>query len=360
MPAAAWQNARRLLAVRLDNVGDMVMLSPALRAVRQAMPGVHLTLLASAAGSQVAPLLPWVDDVLVHRASWQSLGDPSAFTADTELELTQRLRAGSFDGALIFTSFRQSPYPPAYACLLAGISLRAGQSPEFGGALLTDWVQPLPVETHQAERNLWLVESLGFPAADRRLALQLPPEVDQAASRLLREAGVSPADPFIAVAPGASCQARTYDYRRFAEVSRRLADAAAGPVVVLGTEKEQAAVGELFEAAPGVHSMMGRTSVPEFAAVIARAQGVVCSHSAAMHFAEAFDRPVVALFSGTDLEQQWAPRTAPSRLLRVPTDCAPCHAFQCPYAHQCLDIDPAEVVDAVLRLIRPQVAALAS
>ena len=63
----AWQSVRRVLAVRLDNIGDVVMLGPALRTVRQALPNVHLTLMSSPAGSQVAPLLPWVDEVLVHR-----------------------------------------------------------------------------------------------------------------------------------------------------------------------------------------------------------------------------------------------------------------------------------------------------
>ena len=55
---------------------------------------------------------------------------------------------------------------------------------------------------------------------------------------------------------------------------------------------------------------------------------------------------MVALFAGTEDESQFAPRTVPARLLRVPTTCAPCRAFACPYAHECLDIAPADVVAA--------------
>src|SRR4051812_11284331 len=66
--ASGW---RRVLAVRLDNMGDVVLAGPALRAIKAAAPAARLTLLASPAGAQAAALLPWVDEVIVHRASWQ-------------------------------------------------------------------------------------------------------------------------------------------------------------------------------------------------------------------------------------------------------------------------------------------------
>jgi len=68
-----WNRVRRLLVVRLDNIGDVILLSPALRALHQALPQAAITLMASPAGSQAAPLLPWVDDLIVHRAVWQDV-----------------------------------------------------------------------------------------------------------------------------------------------------------------------------------------------------------------------------------------------------------------------------------------------
>src|SRR5205823_4077590 len=67
---------RRILVVRLDNIGDVVMLSPALRAIRAALPEVHITLFTSPAGASAAPLLPWVGHVVVWSALWQQL-DPA-------------------------------------------------------------------------------------------------------------------------------------------------------------------------------------------------------------------------------------------------------------------------------------------
>jgi ADP-heptose:LPS heptosyltransferase len=87
--------------------------------------------------------------------------------------LIEALSQRRFDAAIIFTSFLQSPYPPAYVCYLAGITVRAGQSQEFGGSLLTHWVRPLPDRTHQVDRNLFLLESLGVEIAGRHLEVRL-------------------------------------------------------------------------------------------------------------------------------------------------------------------------------------------
>ncbi|MEO0407061.1 MAG: hypothetical protein AAF289_06900 [Cyanobacteria bacterium P01_A01_bin.135] len=65
---------RRLLVMRLDNIGDVIMTAPTLRSLRQALPEAHITLLASPAGAKTAPLLSWGDEVIPWRALWQDLG----------------------------------------------------------------------------------------------------------------------------------------------------------------------------------------------------------------------------------------------------------------------------------------------
>jgi ADP-heptose:LPS heptosyltransferase len=87
------------------------------------------------------------------------------------------------------------------------------------------------------------------------------------------------------------------------------------------------------------------TSLEEFAALVARARLLVGNNSTAMHL-DALRCPMVILFSGTDLEAQWQPRSAPARLLRRPTPCDPCYRCQCPFHLECLDISPREVVQA--------------
>src|SRR5579859_2794879 len=217
-----WLAARNILAIRMDNTGDVLMLGPALRAVKETLPEARLTLLASPAGASAAPLLPWLDDVIVWRATWQDVGGRIPFDPNRELQLIDLLSERNFDAALIFTSFSQTPHVPGYVCYLAGIPLRAGASKEFGGNTLTTELRDAPDELHQVERNLQLVEYLGFVARDRQLTVAIPEAVRKNVPALLVRTGMNSNDPFIILHPGASAKARRYPVERFGFLARLL------------------------------------------------------------------------------------------------------------------------------------------
>ncbi len=366
---------RRILAVRLDNLGDVVLLTPALRALRARFPDSHLALLASATGARAAPLLPWVDEVFVLDALWQQLS-PDGADWYGDFAAISRLRQARFDAAFVFTSWAQSPLPPAYFCHLAGIPVRVGESKEFGGATLTTAVDPGPDEEHQALRNLRLVAAAGIPAQGDHLELEVPLPATYSAQRLLRDAGGDPLRPYAVVAPGASARSRRWPAERFGSVVAGLARLGLASVIVGGPTDHDLAATVLEAAGPGVGvpgsggegvriaaagdvvpagpvDLSGRTSVPEMAALVAGAALVVTNNSGPMHLAEAFGRPMVVTFAGTELESQWEPRHAPARLLRRPTACHPCYGFDCPYDLACLDITPAQVLAAAADLLHP-------
>jgi ADP-heptose:LPS heptosyltransferase len=339
---------RRLVALRLDNAGDVVMLGPALRAIRQALPEVHLSLLASPAGVGAARLLPWVDSVLPWRASWQDASAALPLDPSREQALISELQRRAFDAALVFTSFSQSVWPPAYACYLAGIPRRVGQAKDFGGSLLTDRIVPLPDCVHQAERNLHLVEALGIPVARRDLEIRVPAAADARAAALLHAAGLHEGAPFILVAPGASCAARRYDAMRYAQALALLARRVGLPMVLVGHAREAALLNAICAAArsPLVTILARDTSFEELAALVRRARLLLGNNSGPMHLADAVRCPMVILYSGSDLEEQWRPRDAPARLLRRPTPCDPCYRFECPFQMECLDIPARQVAVA--------------
>jgi ADP-heptose:LPS heptosyltransferase len=343
--------ARRILAVRLDNVGDVVLTGPALRAIRAAAPDARLALLCSPAGRHGARLLRFVDETIAARVAWQDVGGRLPLDPGRELGLVARLREGAFDAAFVFTSFSQTPFPPAFACYLAGIPVRVGQARDFGGSLLTHAVVPAPDGTHQADRNLHLVEAVGIPVADRSLEVDLPRDAVDHTHRLLADVGVDPLAPFVVLAPGASAAARRYPPERFGTVARLLAVRLGWPAVVVGAASDQAAAGTILAAAPGARSLVGRTTTAEWAAVIGGARLLVTSHSAPLHLADALRTPVVCPFAGTDRESEWAPRDTPAVLLRQPTDCAPCRLLDCPIGLPCLDVAPEAVADAAIALL---------
>ncbi len=346
-----WGSMRRVLAARLDNLGDVVMVTPALRALRAALPaGARLDLLASPAGAALGPLLPDVDEVHVHRAVWQDADGRLPLDPARESALVERLRG--YDAVVVFTSFAQSPWPLAYAAYLAGVPVRVGTSKEFGGSVLTTWLPAPPDEQHQTDRALALLAAAGVPPQGRALRLRVPAEARDRAAQVRDAAGL--VGPYAVLAPGASCPSRRYAPERFAEVARGLRL----PVAVVGTDPERDLVESIAAASrsPRVVPLSGRLDVPALAALLQSAELAVTNNSGGMHLADAVGTPVVALFAGTEDESQFAPRSVPSRLLRVPTTCSPCRAFSCPFASECLDVPPAAVLRAAAELAGPVAA----
>jgi len=349
-PPSMLADARRVLVMRPDNAGDVVLAGPTVRALRGHLSDAELVLLASPSGAQVAPLLPWIDRVEVARVLWQDATGRLPFDPGREIAFVDRLRAGGFDAAFVLTSFSQTPYAAAYAAYLAGIPIRVGHAPAFGGGVLSHPV-PGPAPVHQAERNLHLLPPLGVPVPDAGLRLEVPEEAAGRVTAILTAHGVAEGEPIV-VAPGASCSARRYAPERFASAAATAARATGRPVVVIGSEREADLAAPVLAANPTAVDLVGRTSVVEAAAVVERAAMVLANDSLALHLADAFGRPVVATFAGTDREEEWGPRRSQHVLLREPTACAPCRRFTCPFdGHPCLDIPPEAVAAAATALL---------
>lgn len=347
------ENMERVLAVRLDNIGDVVMLTPALRALRKSIPQAELTLLTSPQGAEAADLIPGIDSIWTMRALWQDASGRLEFSPERELSFIEELRRRAFDAALIFTSFSQTPYAAAYACYLAGIPVRAGHEPDFGGGLISHPAEKTAFAAHQADRNLEVVRAIGCFDDGNHLELKIPHEAYESARKMLRRRGLMRGG-YIIVAPRASCSARTYPEEKFAAAASLLAEEAQCPVVVIGSERDRDDLSRfrVLAAEERVMSLMGETTVPEAAALIAEASLTIANNTAAMHLADAADCPVLGLFSGTDLKTQWEPRGVKHELLQRQTHCHPCYLFECPYQMECLDFSPRQVAAEALKLLR--------
>lgn len=347
-----WGKVTKLLLMRLDNIGDIVLLSASIRTIKENLPWVKLTLMASPAGAQAVPLLPWLDDLMVWRAIWQDVGGKMPLDPARELDLVKSIESRRFDSAIIFTSFSQSPHGPAYVCYLAGIPLRLGESKEFGGGLLTDEVRDMADGLYQAERSLQMLERVGFVVNNRRPQIQLPIRARLLARALLAELGVKQGEPYLLVHPGASCQARRYPLEKFALIAGLMNNRLRMPVLLTGSAKEASDLEAVAARSDSsIFSLAGRTQVEELAALIAESALVVCNDSLPTHLCAALDVPSVVLYSGTDLESQWGSPFSPTRLLRRETPCHPCYRFQCPYNLECLDFHPEEVFETVTEML---------
>jgi ADP-heptose:LPS heptosyltransferase len=340
-----WSAMARILVVRPDNVGDVIMTVPALRALRAAAPRARLDLLASPAGAAAASLIDEVGEVVVASVSWQRLpgGDEDGRDGrDPDGELVATLAARGYDAAVVLTSFSQSPWPAAAICRRAGIAVRVGTSKEFGGDALTHWVPAPPDGGHQVDRALEVLAAVGVPSQGTDLAVRVPADADPQA----------PEGRYVVIAPGASCPSRRWPAARFADVGRGLAERG-WTVVVTGTAREADLVAEASAGVPGVRRLVGTLDLGGLAALVAGADAVVVNNSGGAHLADAVGTPVVELFAGTEEVAQYAPRSVPATVLTRAVSCAPCRQLVCPFEQECLDIAPGVVVDAV-GVLRPR------
>lgn len=353
MTPPGWAGAVRVLAVRLDALGDVVMTGPALRALQGARPGRRLTLLTSPVGAAVAALLPGVDDLLVYDAPWMKA---TAARADPgpDVAIIARLAGGRFDAAAIFTTYSQSPLPAALLCFLAGIPRRLAHCHENPYQLLTDWIpdaEPVGGIRHEVRRQLDLVAAVGGGLEDERLALQVPAAAAARAAALLEDAGLDDATPWIVLHPGGSAPSRRYPPERFAEVVRGLAGA--GVTVLLTGGADEAPLVKAIQQAAGVvtRSLAGRLGIAELAAVLARARVLVSNNTGPVHIAAAVGTPVVDLYAQTN--PQHTPWSVAHRVLFHDVPCKFCYKSVCPQGHHdCLArVTPASVVAATLQLL---------
>lgn len=336
----------RVLVVRLDSFGDVLVAGPAVRAV--AACASHVTMLCGPQGAPAGELLPGVDRVRVWAAPWVT--ETARPIDDALLEEFRALVAHERpDEAVVLTSFHQSPLPVALLLRLAGVGRVSGASVDHPGSLLDVRLRPgedLPEDLPEPERALRIAEAAGFrlpPGDAGRLAVRLDADAPPTVAGLGR---------YVVVHPGASVPARAWpeDHHRdlVAAYARR-----GTPVVVTGSPGERALTAAV--AGSTAVDLGGRTSPAQLAAVLAGADVVVVGNTGPAHLAAAVGAPIVSLFSPVVPAVRWAPYSPLVELLG--DQVAPCRlsrARECPVpGHPCLStVRVQDVLDAHERLLR--------
>jgi lipopolysaccharide heptosyltransferase II len=353
MKEKEWDQALNVLCIRLDYLGDVLMSTPAIRALKQSLPGRSITLLTSDSGYAAAGFIPELDDAIAYSAPWMKTS--LRHGPDIDMAMIQELRSRKFDAAAIFTSYSQSPLPAATLCYLAEIPLRLAHCRENPYHLLNNWVhdpEPQELVRHEVRRQLDLVGAIGSQTRDERLSFALHSADTLWASRRLQALGIDPAQPWLLFHPGASAPSRRYPPQLWSQVARQLISTLGCPVIFTGDTGELPLIAQIQEAvgAPS-HSLAGKLTLGRLAAMIALAPVIVCNNTGPAHLAAALGTPVVDLYALTN--PQHTPWQVPSRVLFHEVPCRLCYKSICPQGHHdCLTkIPPDRVVKETLELL---------
>jgi ADP-heptose:LPS heptosyltransferase len=306
---------RRILVIRQHNqMGDMTLAVPALRAVRESYPGATVGVVSSTLNRGVLVNSPYVDRVFTYdkRRPWSAL------------QMIVRLRGAGPDLAVVLHTVSFS-FTSLLLAVFSGARVRVGStSRAIGDALTGSYLNltlPLPDEDtlarlNEAEHNLFPLRAVGI-TTDDIAPLIVPGEAserwaDLAASECWRDGTVR-----LAVHPGAGKAENVWPPERFAAVVDDLNARRRVSLAILEGPRDGAAV-SAFRRACGVDGtvVQGR-SITDVAALLQRADLVLCNDTGVMHVAAAARARVLAVFGPTD-PSRWAPRCDNLRVVRAP------------------------------------------
>lgn len=351
-----WMDAKSILCIRLDNMGDVLMTTPALRALKQTGQGRRLTLLASGSGALVAPFISEVDATIVYDAAWVK---NSATGRRQDTSMIRTLENLAFDAAVIFTVYSQSALPAALMCHLAGIPAVLAYSRENPYRLLSHRLRETEPESgvrHEVQRHLDLVASVGAACADTRLSFStLRSDRDAMVSLLGTQSGRDISlRSAIVVHCGATAPSRRYDPELFAQ-ALSLLEVDDAVLIFTGSDAERELVQKVMGACrPGLSmvNLAGRLSLGEFACLIEEAALLISNNTGPVHIAAALQTPVLDLYALTN--PQHTPWQVPSRVLSHDVPCKYCYASVCPRGtNACLNgIAPQQVANAARELLQ--------
>ena len=349
--------AERLLVVMPTWVGDTVMATPTLRALRELYPQAYIVALVRDAVRPILDACPWLDRLVAVSSRKRRRSDRRR---SRPFRLARRLAAGKFDTAVLLpNSFRT-----ALLARMAGISRRVGYDRDGRGFLLTDRLLPqrvkgrfVPVSTR--DYYLGIARYLGAVNPDPTMSLFTRPENDARASQILAGAGFDEdgSGPLVLINPGANYgDAKMWYPDRFAQVADRCVRELGATVAVTGAPNERPILDQVLTAAKEPMLDLPRLGIDLtlLLSVIERSGLMITNDTGPRHIATAMNIPVVTIFGPTD--PAWTDNHfAAERRVRVQVFCGPCQKKKCPLDHRCMtQIHPDLVFDKAVQLLRDQ------
>jgi predicted lipopolysaccharide heptosyltransferase III len=339
-----WQSVRRVLVVRLRSVGDTVLATPTLYALRRFLPAARIDVLLE---DWVAPLLegsPDVDHVITVRRK----------SSASRFAVARELRAARYDVAF-------NLHGGSTAALLtraSGARHRVGYE-TYAYAALHNHTAPHPSTlwrketTHSVEQQLGLPGWTGVPVTDRPATrLAVTAAASARVAERLRRAGLHDNAPFALIHPAAAFDSKTWAAENFARVVEHLAARGLSAVAVAGPG-EESVLRRVSENSRAPLVAFNDLSLPEVTALAARSILFVGNDSGIAHIASAVSVPSVVVFGSSNVAH-WRPWTdASAEVVREEMACAPCPGYNCSEFEQpeCIRRVSAERVTAAIERI---------
>jgi lipopolysaccharide heptosyltransferase II len=336
---------KKILIIRTDRLGDVILSTPVIENLRIAYPDAHIAFMCRPYTKEVLEGNPFLDETIVY----DKYGKQKSFLSTVKFALN--LRKEKFDCVLILHPTNRVHI----ISFLAAIPVRIGWRSN-GALLLTKKVpyQKHEGKKHESEYALDIVRALGVAITSRNTFFPVPSQAKIKVESLLNDYNVRRSDILIIVHPSASCVSKRWPINSFSLMIHQIQKNISCHVAVIATESEKD-ICEKIISENNTIDFRGKLNIVETGALIERGDLFISNDSGPVHIAASLGRPVISIFGRNDpglSPRRWRPLGRNSYYFHEKTDCPSCLAHNCQVGFKCLNnIDPFRVVHKALEII---------
>jgi heptosyltransferase-2 len=349
----------KILVVQPNWVGDAVMATPTLRALRELFPQSHISYLMRRYVKELYSGMPWADQLITYRT-----GKTKAKAGKGLFDLGARLRSGKFDLAVLLPNSFKS----ALTCKMANIPRIVGYDRDGRGFLLDDKLLPVKdrgkyVPSPIIHAYMGLAKYLGSTSRDLKMQLFVTESDRREANAVMERSQIDPGidrpgstgkPPMILLNPGAQYgAAKLWRSEYFAQLADRFIQDLGATVLLSSAPRERVIVENIRKQMKhsAIDLSSAGVSLGSLKEIVRRCDLMVTNDTGPRHIAAAMDVPVVTVFGPTHPEwtEIYYPR---ERQVSVKVFCGPCQKKKCPLDHRCMTgVTPAMVWEASAQLL---------
>ena len=304
----------RILVITLSNIGDIVLTTPVLKALKEEFPGARMDVMVGPAGREIFERDPAVFKLVIY--------DRHLSIAEKR-RLQLKLKKLKYD---LVVDLRNTVFP-----LLIGPKFRTSTIQRFPKGPL-----------HSRDKHLYRLKSFGMNINNPASYVHIPKENDDYISGLIASKNIS--DKFVVINPGSKSHIKKWLSGGFAAVADRIVSECGMEVIFIGTSNDEESVaGTILKMKSVCHNFVNKTSIIQLAALIKRSRLLITNDSAPLHIACAVGSKVLAIFGPTD-PRRYGPTGEFDFVINKKLHCSPCENAQCDYDHECMKLISAEEV----------------
>lgn len=341
------ENIHKILVINLGGIGDLLLSTPALRAIKERYPDAAIDMMVVPRAAEVARSLSCIGEVFV-------FGICGIYVIKDILTLVGLRRKG-YDLAVNMRTLvsRSGAEKMKFVLGMINPRVKAGRDTDGSGYFFDIRIpETLPGEKYEMEYDIDMARALGADVRDKKIDLAVGEESAAAVDKLLEEAGVARGDTLIGIHPGGSPSHR-WPLGNFAKVIDELHRKFHCKFVITGDKGEKPLLQELRRMSRVPLALLPESAgIKELEALIRRCDLYICNDTGPMHIAAILGRPLVAIF-GPGYIKRFDPRNISDKaaVLYKKAGCAPCDKPACPDMKCLKDISPAEVLAEAERLM---------